>query len=122
MLAILLLVCAVLAISAVARARDARLRRFLVVALSVGAGACGTAEPMTPGHPAAARALDAAPAPAAVPDAQGYRDKHLVFDDELDGGPVPQAHADLRWGNYIDREGRPAVGLHSHDPATGNAR
>jgi hypothetical protein len=66
---------------------------------------------------------DAAPAgPIEDARARDFSEKHMVFDDDLDAGPIPIDHTDMRWGDYIDRHGRPAVGWHSHDRDAGNAR
>ncbi len=45
---------------------------------------------------------------------EGY---HMTFD----ATGIPQNHTDMLWGDYIDKQGKPAVGWHSHDPVTGNA-
>jgi hypothetical protein len=55
-----------------------------------------------------------APAPAAG-EVEGY---HMAFD----ANGIPTNHVDLLWGDYIDKQGNPAVGWHSHDPVTGNAQ
>jgi hypothetical protein len=46
---------------------------------------------------------------------EGY---HLAFDEN----GIPHNHSEMLWGDYIDKQGRPAVGYHSHDPASGNAQ
>jgi hypothetical protein len=46
---------------------------------------------------------------------EGY---HMSFD----ANGIPTNHVDLLWGDYIDKQGNPAVGWHSHDPVTGNAQ
>ena len=46
---------------------------------------------------------------------QGY---HMSFDES----GIPVNHSDMLWGDYIDKQGNPAVGWHSHDPVTGNAQ
>lgn len=58
-----------------------------------------------------------APTPTATADAQveGY---HMTFD----ANGIPSNHIDMLWGDYIDKQGHPAVGWHSHDPVTGNAQ
>lgn len=43
---------------------------------------------------------------------------HMTYDD----AGIPVQHIEMRWGNYVDRQGDPAIGWHSHDPVTGNAR
>lgn len=55
--------------------------------------------------------------PAVAPE-QGVEGYHLAVDEN----GIPHDHADMLWGDYIDRQGRPAVGYHSHDPVAGNAR
>ena len=46
---------------------------------------------------------------------EGY---HMSFD----ANGIPTNHVDLLWGDYVDKQGNPAVGWHSHDPVTGNAQ
>ena len=46
---------------------------------------------------------------------EGY---HMTFDES----GIPVNHTDMLWGDYIDKQGNPAVGWHSHDPVTGNAQ
>lgn len=46
---------------------------------------------------------------------QGY---HMSFDES----GIPTNHTDMLWGDYIDKQGNPAVGWHSHDPVSGNAQ
>jgi hypothetical protein len=46
---------------------------------------------------------------------EGY---HLAVDEH----GIPHHHVEMLWGDYIDRQGKPAVGYHSHDPVTGNAQ
>lgn len=46
---------------------------------------------------------------------EGY---HLAVDEH----GIPHDHTEMLWGDYIDKQGRAAVGYHSHDPVTGNAR
>lgn len=54
--------------------------------------------------------------PAPPPEeVEGY---HMSFD----ANGIPTNHVDLLWGDYIDKQGNPAVGWHSHDPVTGNAQ
>lgn len=48
-------------------------------------------------------------------EVQGY---HMSFDES----GIPVNHSDMLWGDYIDKQGNPAVGWHSHDPVTGNAQ
>lgn len=48
-------------------------------------------------------------------DVEGY---HMSFDES----GVPVSHTDMLWGDYIDKQGNPAVGFHSHDPVAGNAQ
>lgn len=48
-------------------------------------------------------------------EVQGY---HMSFDES----GIPVNHTDMLWGDYIDKQGNPAVGWHSHDPVTGNAQ
>ena len=43
---------------------------------------------------------------------------HMTFGD--DG--IPIEHTEMLWGDYVNQQGDPAVGWHSHDPTTGNAR
>ena len=51
------------------------------------------------------------------PDA-GVEGYHMSFDES----GIPVNHTEMLWGDYIDKQGNPAVGFHSHDPATGNAQ
>lgn len=46
---------------------------------------------------------------------EGY---HLAVDEH----GIPHHHNEMLWGDYIDKQGKPAVGYHSHDPVTGNAQ
>ncbi|HUH05353.1 MAG TPA: hypothetical protein VML75_25325 [Kofleriaceae bacterium] len=46
---------------------------------------------------------------------EGY---HMTFDES----GIPVQHTDMMWGDYIDKQGNPAVGFHSHDPISGNAQ
>jgi hypothetical protein len=46
---------------------------------------------------------------------EGY---HLAVDEH----GIPHSHTEMLWGDYIDKQGKPAVGYHSHDPVTGNAQ
>jgi len=46
---------------------------------------------------------------------EGY---HLAVDEH----GIPHHHTEMLWGDYIDKQGKPAVGYHSHDPVTGNAQ
>jgi hypothetical protein len=57
-------------------------------------------------------------APAAAPPAAEVEGYHLTFD----ANGIPTNHVELLWGDYVDRQGNPAVGWHSHDPVTGNAQ
>ncbi len=58
----------------------------------------------------------AAPTSQAHPgsDVDGY---HMSLEN---GFPVN--HTEVLWGDYVDKQGNPAVGFHSHDPVTGNAQ
>jgi hypothetical protein len=40
----------------------------------------------------------------------------------FDENGIPTNHSDMLWGDYIDKQGNPAVGFHSHDPVSGNAQ
>jgi len=53
--------------------------------------------------------------PPAEAEVEGY---HMSFDEQ----GIPVNHTEMLWGDYIDKQGNPAVGFHSHDPATGNAQ
>lgn len=56
---------------------------------------------------------------AAYPPAEaGVEGYHMSFDEQ----GIPVNHTEMLWGDYIDKQGNPAVGFHSHDPATGNAQ
>jgi hypothetical protein len=87
--------------------------------------ACGSADPPAPAAPRAGPApVDAgvaADASLRAHPGSDYGTKHITFDD-VDGGMAPVNHTELLWGEYIDRRGRAAIGWHSHDPVTGNAR
>lgn len=69
------------------------------------------------GPPGPAPHLETAAGMSPSPDAhiEGY---HMSFD----ANGIPTNHVDLLWGDYIDKQGNPAVGWHSHDPVTGNAQ
>jgi hypothetical protein len=54
-------------------------------------------------------------AAASADDVEGY---HMTFDES----GIPIQHTDMLWGDYIDKQGNPAVGFHSHDPVSGNAQ
>ncbi len=56
-----------------------------------------------------------APAPADDDGVEGY---HMTFD----ANGIPVSHTEMLWGDYIDKQGNPAVGFHSHDPVHGNAQ
>ena len=61
----------------------------------------------------------AAPAASASAASEsGVEGYHMSFD----ANGIPTNHVDLLWGDYIDKQGNPAVGWHSHDPVTGNAQ
>lgn len=49
---------------------------------------------------------------------KGVEGHHLAVDEQ----GIPHSHSDMLWGDYIDKQGRPAVGYHSHDPVHGNAQ
>lgn len=88
--------------------------RAILVSLACLAAACGS--PRTPIEE------HRAPADASLRTHPGSSElKHLEL-DETDGGIAPRNHRELLWGDYIDARGNPAVGWHSHDPVTGNAR
>ena len=73
----------------------------------------GELPPDHPGFMAQHELLAAQPhADAAV---EGY---HMSFDEN----GIPTNHTDMLWGDYIDKQGNPAVGFHSHDPVSGNAQ
>jgi len=98
--------------------------------------------PLPPGHhrmppPAAASAAGGAPAviniyvgagPAPTvqvhnqtngsSNGSGIEGYHLAVDEH----GIPHHHTEMLWGDYIDKQGKPAVGYHSHDPVTGNAQ
>lgn len=93
----------------------------------VGLAACGRARSAAPRDAAVPMGADAAAAvepPVAAPlgDLDNGGNKHMTFAVDLDGGTVLVEHKEMQWGDYLDRQGRPAVGWHSHDPATGNAQ
>jgi hypothetical protein len=46
---------------------------------------------------------------------EGY---HMSFNEI----GIPVNHTEMLWGDYMDKQGNPAVGWHSHDPVTGNAQ
>ncbi|MCA9679573.1 MAG: hypothetical protein H6708_10470 [Kofleriaceae bacterium] len=52
---------------------------------------------------------------AAVGAVEGY---HMTFDAH----GIPVNHTEMLWGDYLDKQGNPAVGWHSHDPVSGNAQ
>lgn len=56
-----------------------------------------------------------ATAAAADSGVEGY---HMSFDEN----GIPVNHTEMLWGDYIDKQGNPAVGFHSHDPVSGNAQ
>ncbi len=66
--------------------------------------------PGGPGLPAGGPHATAAPT-----QVEGY---HMTFDSH----GIPTNHHELLWGDYIDKQGNPAVGWHSHDPVSGNAQ
>ncbi len=72
---------------------------------------------LQPGHPGYAQqqAILAALQAERARSLEGY---HMSFDEM----GMPISHTDMLWGDYIDRQGNPAVGFHSHDPAHGNAQ
>jgi hypothetical protein len=95
----------------VARQR-ARRTCALIAALVLLVG-CGTADRADSAHPGPGRAevsADAGPGE--------MSDKNFVFDEN----GAPTYHTDRLWGNYVDKDGKPQVGWHSHDPKTGVAR
>ncbi len=103
--------------------------RTALALLLMLAGACGTAEPVARA-PAPTATREAAPVDAGVgADAsrrrhpgEDFATKHMVYEEDEDGGVAPADHHEMLWGDYIDKRGKPAVGWHSHHPATGNAR
>ena len=46
---------------------------------------------------------------------EGY---HMSFNEI----GIPVNHTEMLWGDYMDKQGNPSVGWHSHDPVTGNAQ
>jgi hypothetical protein len=48
-------------------------------------------------------------------EVEGY---HMTFG----ATGIPTNHVELMWGDYVDKQGHPQVGWHSHDPVTGNAQ
>ncbi len=105
-------------------ARDAGVARTgaLALVLALGVASCGpTREVARAPGPEAAR--EDAPLDASTRRHPGHSDdKHLTFDEDLDGGVAPRNHTERLWGDYLDRQGRPALGWHSHHPDTGNAQ
>ncbi len=91
------------------------------LALALIAGACGKSRAPEPQPPAPVTTVEADAATRVHP-AEDFGEKHLVFDDFDGGVPAPQAHREKLWGNYIDKQGHPAAGWHSHDPEIGNAQ
>jgi len=73
-----------------------------------------------PAGAAPAAHLETAAGMTPSPDAgiEGIEGYHMSFD----ANGIPTNHVDLLWGDYIDKQGNPAVGWHSHDPVTGNAQ
>jgi hypothetical protein len=71
---------------------------------------------LPPSHPGwlQQQAIMAALAAERARAAEGY---HMSFDEN----GIPISHTDMLWGDYIDKQGNPAVGFHSHDPVSGNA-
>lgn len=62
-------------------------------------------------------------APPTAPDAgtgtdAGVEGYHLTPDESGLHWP----HTEMLYGDYIDKQGNPATGWHSHDPVTGNAQ
>jgi hypothetical protein len=55
---------------------------------------------------------------ARTPSDLGVDGYHMTFDEN----GIPVNHTEMLWGDYIDKQGNPAVGWHSHDPVTGNAQ
>lgn len=53
-----------------------------------------------------------------APPDSGVEGYHMSFDES----GIPVQHTDMLWGDYIDKQGNPAVGFHSHDPVSGNAQ
>ena len=66
--------------------------------------------PGGPGMPGSGPHATAAPT-----QVEGY---HMTFDSH----GIPSNHHEMLWGDYIDKQGNPAVGWHSHDPVSGNAQ
>lgn len=65
--------------------------------------------------------IGGAPAPGAeiaVSPAGTVEGYHMTFD----ATGIPTNHTDMLWGDFIDKQGNPAVGWHSHDPVSGNAQ
>jgi hypothetical protein len=62
--------------------------------------------------------LPGAGAMQASPSDRGVDGYHMTFDEN----GIPVNHTEMLWGDYIDKQGNPAVGWHSHDPVTGNAQ
>jgi hypothetical protein len=58
------------------------------------------------------------PPPSGPSSDDGVHGYHMTFDEN----GIPVNHTDMLWGDYIDKQGNPAVGWHSHDPVTGNAQ
>jgi len=69
------------------------------------------------GGPAPQVNVQQAGAPAPVDDG-GVDGYHMTFDES----GIPVSHTEMLWGDYIDKQGNPAVGFHSHDPVHGNAQ
>jgi len=72
---------------------------------------------LQPGHPGFVQqqAIMAAVQAERARALEGY---HMTFDEN----GIPISHEDMLWGDYIDKQGNPAVGFHSHHPVHGNAQ
>jgi hypothetical protein len=99
-----------------------QLAGWLLVALAAGAcGRGGRPDERAPIAPTSEAGPTGRPTDAGLVDAPApFHTKHMVFDDD-DGGSMPAEHTEPRWGDYLDEHGKPAVGWHVHDPATGKA-
>jgi hypothetical protein len=121
--------------SVLAQYRASR-ERVLKIMAERANGSSAPAAPAAPAEPAGAAApgeqnitLPAGPQPIVLniylgggqvqvtQKPSGVAGYHMAFDEN----GIPHLHHEWLWGDYIDKQGKPQVGYHSHDPATGNA-
>jgi hypothetical protein len=91
---------------------------LLVVILGCGCGSSERPVERVAGDPTVPADASHRTHPGPDAGADELAQKHMTFDEKA----APINHTELLWGDYVDKQGKPAIGWHSHDPVVGNAR